>query len=69
MIQQTEVQFDAACTLRRIAETGCDPLAYMAAARAFEALGMPAAAKRMAERAEHYFATTEEHRFLTIEEA
>ena len=46
-----------------------DPLAYMAAARAFEALGMPAAAKRMSERAEHYFATTEEHRFLTIEEA
>ena len=30
---------------------------------------LPAAAKRMAERAEHYFATTEEHRFLTIEEA
>lgn len=46
--------YQNACELRKQAELTTNPQAYLDAAQAFDEIGMPAAAERMRERAQHY---------------
>jgi len=53
-MEEIDMTYEHAVILRAQAETAQDPSLFERAARAFDALEMPAAASRCRERAEYY---------------